>query len=109
MEIFEIVFDEILQKYYFHTILSFQIIGDDRFLKVTLENFASTCLGNAKKMENLTVTNRTETSNRTEFANDTEALESDLRPPLMMSILEEIEQATCPDNCSGNGVCQNGM
>lgn len=42
-------------------------------------------------MENLTVTNRTETSNRTEFANDTEALESDLRPPLMMSILEEIE------------------
>ncbi|CAG2192527.1 unnamed protein product [Mytilus edulis] len=86
-----------------------KIIGDDRFLKVTLENFASTCLGNAKKMENLTVTNRTETSNKTEFANDTDALESDLRPPLMMSILEEIEQATCPDNCSGNGVCQNGV
>lgn len=90
------------------SLFSFQIVGDDRFLKVTLENFASTCLGNAKKMENLTVTNRTETENRTESANETEARQSDLGPPLMMSILEVIEQATCPDNCSGNGVCQNG-
>ncbi|CAC5414798.1 unnamed protein product [Mytilus coruscus] len=86
-----------------------KIIGDDRFLKITLETFASTCLGNAKKMENLTVTNRTETENRTESANDTEALESDLKPPLIMSILEVIEQSTCPDNCSGNGVCQHGV
>lgn len=59
-------------------------------------------------MENLTVTNRTETENRTESANETEVLEADPGAPLMMSILEMIEQATCPDNCSGNGACQNG-
>ncbi|VDI18310.1 Hypothetical predicted protein [Mytilus galloprovincialis] len=97
------------QDYVKECIEDMKIVGDDRFLKVTLENFASTCLGNAKKMENLTVTNRTETENRTESANETEARQSDLGPPLMMSILEVIEQATCPDNCSGNGVCQNGV
>ncbi|XP_071143816.1 von Willebrand factor D and EGF domain-containing protein-like isoform X1 [Mytilus edulis] len=81
-----------------------KIIGDDRFLKVTLENFASKCLGNAKKMENLTTT-----TNRTEVANGTEVLKPEQEKPVMMSILEIIEQSTCPDNCSGNGICQEGV
>lgn len=87
----------------FHYFCLCKIIGDDRFLKVTLENFASKCLGNAKKMENLTTT-----TNRTEVANGTEVLKPEQEKPVMMSILEIIEQSTCPDNCSGNGICQEG-
>lgn len=63
--------------------------GDTHWVDVSTENYASACLGEATKMENLTRANSTEDGG-------TE------------SIFDLIASSTCPRNCSGNGICANG-
>ncbi|CAG2217342.1 TN [Mytilus edulis] len=61
--------------------------GGDSWLKVTIRNFASVCLQESKRLEILTVTNSTNSTG------------SD-KP-----IASIIEESTCPDDCSNNGLC----
>lgn len=64
--------------------------GGDNWLKVTVQNYASSCLQEAKRLEILAVTNGT---------NSTGAEKS---------VISIIQESTCPDNCSGHGICTDG-
>ena len=60
-------------------------------MKVTLNNYAGSCLQESKLVENLTVTNTTNSSG------------------VFKPIAEIIEESTCPDNCSDNCISIAGM
>lgn len=59
-------------------------------MESTLQNFADSCLQQARRMENLTVTNSTSSNGETK------------------SIFSIIAESTCPGNCSERGICENG-
>lgn len=67
-----------------------QITGDTQWVDVSTDNYASACLGEAMKMENLTQANATEDGSTG-------------------TIFDMIASSTCPKNCSGNGICNNGI
>ena len=68
----------------------FQSTGGDSWLKVTIRNFASVCLQESKRLEILTVTNSTNSTGADK------------------PIASIIEESTCPDDCSNNGLCIDG-
>lgn len=75
---------------------------------MTLENYASACLRNAGMMENLTIYDNNTHSNINQ-SNPTNGSLPFIHPlPKKKSILQIIESSTCPENCSGYGVCEHG-
>ncbi|VDI03159.1 Hypothetical predicted protein, partial [Mytilus galloprovincialis] len=79
------------EKYINECIEDIKVAGDTSWAGVSVSNFGAECFHEATKMEKLTRANSTDDSTGSQ------------------NIFQIIAESTCPNNCSGHGICDNGF